>query len=106
MDVEHWNRMHAAWSKLRAPPRVPIAVLASFKELIEPVKGRTLMLGATAGFSELGLDLTAIDHSEASIRALGPGDTPAAWALVGDWLNLPFFRVRMQRALVMVFSIR
>jgi hypothetical protein len=82
-----WQKQAAQWSRIGSPLRPCAEDVANFRQGIGTHLGRCLLLGVTPELSSLSPSMSAIDNSEAMIRALWNNESSA---IQGNWLDLPF----------------
>jgi hypothetical protein len=90
MANNHWQVYHRAWSQLTVPLRPHADVIASYRSLLQGRTGRTLLLGVTPELADLMPETTAVDHNEAMITHIWPGNTASRRAVCADWRNSSF----------------
>jgi hypothetical protein len=90
MNQSHWDSLYQG-RPLQEPesPRHE-QVAWAVREQLAAVQGPILLLGASPTLSKIGFDVTAVDQSEAVVRARWPGNSPSHRAIIADWLQLPF----------------
>jgi hypothetical protein len=86
--MTHWQKYHAAWSKLEAPLRPNAETLGKIRELAGDAAGPVLLLGVTPELAKAFDPVLAVDKNKAMIDHVWPGDTATKTARHGDWLDL------------------
>jgi len=86
--MTHWQKYHAAWSKLEAPLRPNADTLSKIRELTGKVAGPVLLLGVTPELARSFDHVLAVDKNKAMIDNVWPGDSDTKQALHADWLDL------------------
>jgi hypothetical protein len=86
--MTHWQKYHAAWSKLEAPLRPNAETLSKVHELTGIVGGPVLLMGVTPELARAYDHVLAIDKNKAMIDHVWPGDSPTKKALHADWLDI------------------
>lgn len=86
----HRQVYHRAWSQLAPPLRPHPDVVATVKEQIRGLRGRTLLLGVTPELADIASDLVAVDRNFSMVTNIWPGNTAYRCAIVGDWRNANF----------------
>ncbi|MGE0006832.1 MAG: class I SAM-dependent methyltransferase [Parvibaculaceae bacterium] len=85
--MTHWQKYHAAWSKLEAPLRPNAETLGRIHELTGGA-GPALLLGVTPELARAFDPVLGVDKNKAMIDHVWPGDTATRKALHADWLDL------------------
>lgn len=88
--ASHFRNLATEWDRLSLPLRPRAPVPGMLRQLIPDTAQRMLILGVTPEFADLAPDITALDHSEAMIAQVWPGDNDMRRAVLGDWANMPF----------------
>lgn len=86
--MTHWQKYHAAWSKLEAPLRPNADTLNKVKELTGDISGPVLLLGVTPELANSFDHVLGVDKNKAMIDHVWPGDSNTKKALHADWLDL------------------
>ncbi|MGE0238908.1 MAG: class I SAM-dependent methyltransferase [Parvibaculaceae bacterium] len=86
--MTHWQKYHAAWSKLEAPLRPNAETLSKIRNLTGPITRPVLLLGVTPELAGAYDQVLAVDKNKAMIDHVWPGDTATKTARHGDWLDL------------------
>lgn len=86
--MTHWQKYHAAWSKLEAPLRPNAETLGKIRELTGKVAGPVLLLGVTPELARSFDQVLAVDKNKAMIDNVWPGNSEMKQARHADWLDL------------------
>jgi hypothetical protein len=86
--MTHWQKYHAAWSKLEAPLRPNADTLSKIRELTGKPLGPVLLLGVTPELAASFDNVLAVDKNKAMIDHVWPGNSATKKALHADWLDL------------------
>ena len=86
--MTHWQKYHAAWSKLEAPLRPNVETLAKLRELTGKITGPVLLLGVTPELAGAYEHVLGVDKNKAMIDNVWPGNTATREARHADWLDL------------------
>jgi hypothetical protein len=86
--MSHWQKYHAAWSKLEAPLRPNADTLSKVRELTGPISGPVLLLGVTPELAGSFDEVVAVDKNKGMIDHVWPGNSARKKALHADWLDL------------------
>lgn len=86
--MTHWQKYHAAWSKLEAPLRPNADTLSKIRELTGKVEGPVLLLGVTPELANTFDQVLGVDKNKAMIDHVWSGNSATKQALHADWLDL------------------
>ena len=86
--MTHWQKYHAAWSKLEAPLRPNADTLSKIRELTGATSGPVLLLGVTPELARSFDEVLAVDKNKGMIDHVWPGNSAGKKALHADWLDL------------------
>jgi SAM-dependent methyltransferase len=86
--MTHWQKYHAAWSKLEAPLRPNAETLSKVRELTGVVRGPVLLMGVTPELARAYDHVLAVDKNKAMIDYVWPGNSQTKKALHADWLDI------------------
>ncbi len=86
--MTHWQKYHAAWSKLEAPLRPTSETLSKIHELTGKVAGPVLLLGVTPELAKSFEQVLGADKNKAMIDHVWPGNSATRKAIHADWLDL------------------
>jgi SAM-dependent methyltransferase len=99
MSKSHWVDYHRRWALLTPLLRPNEEVAERVAELVAGHSECVLLLGVTPELAGIGSQLIGIDLQAAMVSHIWPGDTKRRFAMIGDWLNLPFPRTHFSAAI-------
>lgn len=86
--MTHWQKYHAAWSKLEAPLRPNSETLGKIRALVGNNPAPVLLLGVTPELAMAFDHVVAVDKNKGMIDHVWPGNSATRKAIHADWLDL------------------